>query len=100
MPLAVIRVCRRSALCCGSMAAPSADRPARAGIDDFLRHLASRGLAASTRRVRGHFLDEYLRHAEQASGTSTVTTAWLLDHDRAAAWLADAAAGKTRSRDT
>jgi hypothetical protein len=82
------------------MSAPRAGRPARDAIDAFLRHLADRGLAASTRRVRGHFLDEYLQHAEQAGGTSKITGAELLDLGRADAWLADAAAGKTRSRDT
>jgi hypothetical protein len=82
------------------MSAPSAGRPPRDAIDAFLRHLADRGLAASTRRVRGHFLDEYLQHAQQAGGSGKLTGAELLDLGRADAWLADAAAGKTRSRDT
>jgi hypothetical protein len=82
------------------MSAPSAGRPARDAIDAFLRHLAGRGLAASTRRVRGHFLDEYLQHAEQGGGTIKITAAELLEPSRADAWLAAAAAGKTRSRDT
>jgi len=32
---------------------------ARDAIDDFLRHLADRRLAVTTRRIRGHFLEEY-----------------------------------------
>ena len=73
---------------------------ARDAIDDFLRHLAGRRLAVTTRRIRGHFLDEYLHHAQQAAGTIEVTAAELLDPARADAWLADAAAGRTRSRNT
>jgi hypothetical protein len=73
---------------------------ARAAIDDFLRHLADRRLAASTRRIRGHFLEEFLHHAQEAAGGSAVTGAELLEPARADAWLADAAAGRTRSRNT
>ena len=73
---------------------------ARDAIDDFLRHLADRRFAVTTRRIRGHYLDEYLHHAQQAAGTTEVTAAGLLDPARADAWLADAAAGKTRSRNS
>jgi hypothetical protein len=73
---------------------------ARDAIDDFLRHLADRRLAVSTRRIRGHFLEEFLHHAQQAAGTTKITAAELLDPARADAWLADAAAGRTRSRNT
>jgi hypothetical protein len=82
------------------MPALSARTPARDAIDDFLRHLADRQLAAATRRIRGHFLAEYLEHAEQASGKKRITAAELLEPARADAWLADAAAGKTRSRNS
>jgi hypothetical protein len=82
------------------MPALSARTPARDAIDDFLRDLADRRLAVSTRRIRGHFLEEYLQHAQQASGSAVITAAELLDPARADAWLADAAAGKTRSRNT
>jgi hypothetical protein len=73
---------------------------ARDAIDDFLRHLADRRLAVSTRRIRGHFLEEYLRHAQQAAGKAELAAAELLDPARADSWLADAAAGRTRSRNT
>jgi hypothetical protein len=66
-------------------------------------------MAASTLRTRRHFLEEYLRHAhsrraEQAPGEQApagpLTAGELTDPARAAAWLADAAAGKTRTRNT
>jgi hypothetical protein len=78
-----------------------ANAPARDAIDEFLRHLAGRDLSASTRRIRKTFLNEYLRHAQQAAGADKQLTAReLLDGERAAAWLADAAEGKTRTRNT
>jgi hypothetical protein len=100
------------------MPAPDASTPARDAIDAFLRHLAERDLSATTRRIRKTYLNEYLRHAQQAAagadGTDGAGTAEgadgaagrpltagdLMDGDRAAAWLADAAAGKTRTRST
>src|ERR1700735_5237173 len=83
------------------MPAMDASAPARDAIDEFLRHLAGRDLSASTRRIRKTFLNEYLRHAQQAAGAEKQLTARdLLDGGRAAAWLAAAAAGKTRTRNT
>jgi integrase len=101
------------------MSAPDASTPARDAIDAFLRHLADRDLSATTRRIRKTYLNEYLRHAQQAAagraggqsdeaaGEATddaavprLTAGDLMDADRAAAWLADAAAGKTRTRNT
>lgn len=83
------------------MPAMDASAPARDAIDEFLRHLAGRDLSASTRRIRKTFLSEYLRHAQQAAGADKQLTAReLLDGERAAAWLADAAEGKTRTRNT
>ena len=83
------------------MPALDASAPARDAIDEFLRHLAGRDLSASTRRIRKTFLNEYLRHAQQAAGAEKQLTARdLLDGERAAAWLADAAEGKTRTRNT
>jgi hypothetical protein len=93
---------------------PDADvsTPARDAIDAFLRNLADRDLSATTRRIRKTYLGEYLRHAQQAvadpgddeeatpAGQPTLTAGDLLDTGRAAAWLADAAAGKTRVRNT
>src|ERR1700722_5889639 len=83
------------------MPALDASAPARDAIDEFLRHLAGRDLSASTRRIRKTFLNEYLRHAQQAAGAEKQLTARdLLDGGRAAAWLADAAEGKPRTRNT
>jgi hypothetical protein len=82
------------------MPVPDARRPAHDAIDAFIRHLGDRGLAATTRRIRRHFLDEYLDHAQQAAGTIEITAAELLDPARADAWIGDAAAGKTRTRKT
>lgn len=75
-------------------------KPAKDAIDDFIRHLAGHQLAVTTRRIRRHFLDEYLRHAEQAAGTVDITVSELMDPARARAWVSDAAAGKTRTRNT
>lgn len=94
------------------MSVPDASTPAREAIDAFLRHLADRGLSATTRRIRKTYLSEYLRHAQQAVGgdagsgedegtpSRPLTAGELMDGGRAAAWLADAAAGKTRTRNT
>lgn len=71
---------------------------ARTAIDQFTDHLADRGFAASTRRIRKHFLVEYLRHVEEASGTAGITVGELMDPARTDAWLSDAAEGKTRTR--
>src|SRR3984957_18653460 len=49
------------------MSAPDASTPARDAIDAFLRHLAERDLSATTRRIRKTYLNEYLRHAQQAA---------------------------------
>jgi hypothetical protein len=97
------------------MPAPDASTPASDAIDAFLRHLADRELSVTTRRIRKTYLSEYLRHAQQAAaeadgtgGTEAaggaavrpLTAGDLMDSDRTAAWLADAAAGKTRTRST
>jgi hypothetical protein len=87
-----------------AMPALDASAPARDTIDEFLRHLAGRDLSASTRRIRKTFLNEYLRHAQQASAATgkeqPLTARELLEPERTAAWLADAAEGKTRTRNT
>ena len=99
------------------MPASDASTPARDAIDAFLRHLADRDMSATTRRIRKTYLNEYLRHAQQAEAGGTddaeaeegpagpeagrpLTAGDLMDSGRAAAWLADAAAGKTRTRNT
>ena len=74
--------------------------PASDAIDDFIRHLSDRQFASSTRRIRRHFLDEYLQHARQAAGTTQLTAGELMDRARADAWLTDAAAGRLRTRNT
>ncbi len=73
---------------------------ARNAIDDFVSYLASREFSAATQRLRRHYLTEYLRHAQQDAQTSRLTVGEFLDSARADAWLADAAAGKTRTRNT
>ena len=101
------------------MSVPDASTPARDAIDAFLRHLAERDLSATTRRIRKTYLNEYLRHAQQAAAADDatagdaghakeddgapvrpLTAGDLMDGGRAAAWLADAAAGRTRTRNT
>ncbi|HET9079848.1 MAG TPA: hypothetical protein VFO01_04955 [Trebonia sp.] len=96
------------------MPVPDESTPARDAIDAFLRHLADRGLSATTRRIRKTYLNEYLRHAQQAAAAGSeadgdgdgsaaarpLTAGELMDGGRAAAWLADAGAGKTRTRNT
>jgi hypothetical protein len=89
---------------------PGASMQARDAIDAFLRHLADRGLSATTRRIRKTYLNEYLRHAQRAGEDADVqedpgegralTAGELMDGGRARAWLEDAAAGKTRTRNT
>jgi site-specific recombinase XerD len=86
------------------MQATDVTAQARDAIDAFMSHLADRGLAASTLRIRKHYLSEYLRHAQQAAqadgAEGPLTAGDLMDAVRAQAWLADAAAGKTRTRNT
>jgi hypothetical protein len=83
------------------MASPRAGTPARSAIDSFIRHLAERQFAATTQRIRRHFLDEYLRHAqEEAAAAGEITVGELMEPGRADAWLSDAAAGRTRTRNT
>src|ERR1700749_4539086 len=52
------------------MPAPDGSTPARDAIDAFLRHLADRDLSATTRRIRKTYLNEYLRHAQQATAAA------------------------------
>jgi hypothetical protein len=75
-------------------------KPAHDAINAFIRHLADRQLSITTRRIRRHYLDEYLLHAGQAAGIAEITAAELMTPARATAWLCDAANGKTRTRNT
>src|SRR6516164_131582 len=74
--------------------------PADEAINEFIRHLASRDFSVTTRRIRRHFLDEYLQHVQQAADIIDVSVGELMEPARTAAWLADAAAGRTRTRNT
>src|SRR2546429_852135 len=75
-------------------------RPADEAINGFIRHLASRDFSITTRRIRRHFLDEYLQHVQETAGTVDISVGELMEPGRAGAWLADAADGKTRPRNT
>jgi hypothetical protein len=81
------------------MPAPDARTSARAAIDDFIRHLTDHQFSVTTRRIRRHFLSEFLHHAQQAADAE-LTAGELMEPARADAWLTDAAAGKTRTRNT
>jgi len=80
--------------------APVADQAASRAVADFVRDLSRRGFSATTVRIRRHFLSEYLLHVQQDTGTEQVPLAELLSPARAGAWLDDAVAGKTRTRNT
>ncbi len=82
------------------MPVPDARSPASGAVDDFIRHLASRQFSSTTRRIRRHFLDEYVQHAQEAAGTVRITVGELMDPAHADAWLSDAASGKIRTRNT
>ena len=82
------------------MPAPDTRPPASGAVDDFIRDLANRQFSSTTRRIRRHFLSEYLRHAQEAAGTIQITAGELMDPAHADAWLSDAAAGKIRTRNT
>ena len=82
------------------MPAVDARAPAWDAINSFVRHLASRQLAVTTQRIRRHFLEEFLEHAQQATSAIRITAGELMTPERADAWLSDAAAGRTRTRNT
>ena len=82
------------------MAAWSRGTAAHSAIDSFISDLAARQYAIATQRIRRHFVTEFLHHIQQATGRAEVTVGELTDPARADAWLADAAAGKTRTRNT
>ncbi len=82
------------------MSVPDTRSPASGAVDDFIRDLANRQFSSTTRRIRRHFLEEYLQHAREAAGTIQITVGELMDPAQADAWLCDAAAGKIRTRNT
>ncbi|MGC4950956.1 hypothetical protein ACLQ2N_32790 [Streptomyces sp. DT224] len=77
-------------------------RTALAAIDAFLEQLRALQFADETRRVRGTFLAEYLEHAQNAEAAplASLSAEELMELPRAHAWLEDAAAGRTRRRNT
>jgi len=82
------------------MPVPDGRTSASDAIDNFIRHLASHQSSSTTRRIRRHFLDEYVEHAHAATGITRITVGELMDPAQADAWLAAAAAGKMRKRNT
>ena len=82
-----------------AMAVPDDSTPAGQAVAAFTRHLAGQ-FSPTTCRIRRRYLDEYLAHARAASGQRELTVSELMTPERAAAWLADAGAGKLRTRNT
>ena len=82
------------------MSAGESRRRAEQAINDFIRHLASQDFSITTRRIRRLFLEEYLQHVRRAADADDISADELMEPARAAAWLADAADGKTRTRNT
>jgi hypothetical protein len=82
------------------MPIPDASTPARGAVEEFIRHLAGRQLSSTTRRIRRHYLEEYLEHALEAASATRITVGELMDPERADAWIAAAAEGKMRTRNT
>lgn len=78
------------------------DRDAVEVINAFLTDLHGRvereEASPATYRQRALYITEFLEHAANASGNHSLTAGELLQPDLAEAWLADAAAGKTRQR--
>ncbi|MFC8538033.1 hypothetical protein ACFUJY_29535 [Streptomyces sp. NPDC057249] len=80
----------------------SQTRTALDAITGFLEQLRVKGFAFETQRVRGAFLAEYLEHAQNAEPAplAPLSADELMELPRAHAWLEDAAAGRTRRRNT
>ncbi|MFE7752636.1 hypothetical protein [Streptomyces sp. NPDC057428] len=79
---------------------PSCPSDALAAIGHFLDALETRGCTYGTQRLRAHFLHEYLEHALPQKRDAPLTVGELMEPARAEAWLAAAAAGGTRTRNT
>lgn len=79
---------------------PAGQEPAARAIARFGSHLARSGLSPTTVRIRRHFLAEYLLHIQQVTGAPDVAADSLMSSEHVNAWLDDAAAGKTRTRNT
>ena len=86
----ILRECRRGK-----------HRPADGAMNGFITVIWLTATSASPpgQRIHQHFLGEYLRHVREAAGTVDISVRELMD-PRAAAWLADTADGKTRTRNT
>ncbi|MFI8265326.1 hypothetical protein [Streptomyces sp. NPDC085665] len=76
------------------------EQDALAAISGFLGHLEEDGYVYETRRLRGHLLAEYLEYTLAAEQKAVLTADELMELHRAGAWLAAAAAGQTRRRNT
>ena len=81
------------------MAVPDGSTPASEAVAEFTRHLAAQ-FSPTTCRIRRRYLEEYLAHARAAAGQAELTVAELMTPERSGAWLADAGAGKLRTRNT
>src|SRR5262249_57764742 len=62
--------------------------------------LPRRASSITTGGSRGLSLAESLHHVQRPADTADISVGELMEPPRAAAWLADAASGKTRSRNT
>jgi hypothetical protein len=82
------------------MPVPDSSSPASGAVDHFIHDLAGRQLSGTTLRIRRHFLNEYLQHAQESAGPAEMTVGELMDPAHGDAWLCDAAAGKIRARNT
>src|ERR1700759_4168302 len=83
------------------MPVPDGGTPATRAVDKFVRHLGAR-FSPTTCRIRQRYLEEYQAHARAAAGGAgrQLTVGEWMEPERAEAWLADAAAGKLRTRNT
>uniref|UniRef100_A0AAU3H0F5 Uncharacterized protein n=1 Tax=Streptomyces sp. NBC_01401 TaxID=2903854 RepID=A0AAU3H0F5_9ACTN len=81
---------------------PIRTRPTDAftAIDHFLDGLEARGRVDETRRLRGLFLNKYPDHVLGEEKATTLDVEELMDPAQAKDWLAAAAAGLTRRRNS
>lgn len=84
------------------MPPPTHSLPADAStaISSFLDALEARGYVYETRRLRAHFLNEYLEYVLGEEQATALPVDTLMDLTHADSWIAAAAAGRTRRRNT
>jgi integrase len=80
------------------MSGADSGTPAREAVEGFVNQLAAR-FSATTCRIRRHYLGEYLDFA-LAAADGGLTAGQLMEPGRAGEWLAAAAAGQLRTRNT